>query len=379
MKSLFLTVVMLIVFTDAFFAQSTTIKLPTANNSSCFVVTDNADAVLLKIFGNGGFYMLGSSTNAPLSVTGAGPRLMWDPYNPAFRAGYVDGTQWDAANIGAYSSAMGANTKASGRSSTAMGNLTTASGPHATAMGYSTTASGESSTAMGNYTTASGDYSTAIGYCVSTNGFGSCIIGDNSTGTVTNSSMSNQMTMRFANGYHLYSSSDLTTGVSISAGGSSWSTISDSTKKEHFAKANGEYFLQSISQLRLGSWNYKGQNAQHYRHYGPMAQEIFHYFGKDQNGTIGNDTILASADMDGIMMICLQALEKRTSELQRATASISELEKTVSEQRETLASRNKEIDKLKSDFIQFKKEIVAMMELKPSSAHSSLISADLPK
>lgn len=45
-----------------------------------------------------------------------------------------------------------------------------------------------------------------------------------------------------------------------------------------------------------------------------MAQEIFHYFGKDDYGTIGNDTTLATADMDGIMMIALQALEKRTAE-----------------------------------------------------------------
>ncbi len=45
-----------------------------------------------------------------------------------------------------------------------------------------------------------------------------------------------------------------------------------------------------------------------------MAQEMFHYFGKDDYGTVGNDTTLATADMDGIMMIALQALEKRTAE-----------------------------------------------------------------
>ena len=107
--------------------------------------------------------------------------------------------------------------------------------------------------------------------------------------------------------------------------------------------------MQSISQLRLGSWNYKGQDAEHYRHYGPMAQEIFHYFGKDQLGTIGNDTTLASADMDGIMMICLQALEKRTSELQKATAKIAELEERTSElqeAREKISALESSLNKL---------------------------------
>lgn len=394
MKSLLFTIVMLVVFAGALFAQSTTIKLPTADNNSSFVVTDSANAVLSKIFGCGGFYILGNPGGQTLPVTGAGVRLMWDPAHPAaFRAGGVSGTQWDKVNIGPYSTAMGYNTTASGRASTAMGENTTASG-NATAMGYNTAASGYASTAMGRYTTASdyastamgdnttasGDKTTAIGTYVSTNGHqGSCIIGDNSTTTVANSSANNQMMMRFDGGYALYSSAVLTAGVSMASGGNSWSSISDSTKKEHFAEASGEYFLQSISQLRLGSWNYKGQDAQCYRHYGPMAQEVFHYFGKDQHGTIGNDTALASADLDGVMMICLQALEKRTSELQRATASFSELEKIVSEQRETLASRNKEIDELKSDFIQLKKEIAAMMELMPSSAHPSLTSAGLPK
>ncbi len=47
-----------------------------------------------------------------------------------------------------------------------------------------------------------------------------------------------------------------------------------------------------------------------------MAQEIFNYFGKDDFGTIGNDTTLATADMDGIMMVAIQALENRTRALQ---------------------------------------------------------------
>ncbi|MGA2507392.1 MAG: tail fiber domain-containing protein [Chitinispirillaceae bacterium] len=276
---------------------------------------------------------------------------------------------------GSYSTAMGYSTTASGSSSTAMGNTTTASGSYSTAMGYWSVASAPSSTAMGSYTKASGTYSTAMGdyttasgtyssamgcydtasgfastamgSYVSTNGHqGSFIIGDYFPQTPTSSTADNQMTMRFAGGYNLFADGAATIGVSLSAGGNSWSAISDSTKKTNFQKADGDYFLSSLSKLRLGSWNYKAQDAKNYRHYGPMAQEIFHYFGHDGKGIIGCDTLLASADMDGIMMICLQALEKRTSELQKANDKISALQSSVDEMRSEMISMKSELQSL---------------------------------
>jgi len=42
---------------------------------------------------------------------GIGTRLMWIPSKAAFRAGYIDGTQWDAGNIGDYSTVFGYNNK----------------------------------------------------------------------------------------------------------------------------------------------------------------------------------------------------------------------------------------------------------------------------
>src|SRR5687767_2134518 len=52
---------------------------------------------------------------------GAGTRMMWYPNKAAFRAGQVNGTQWDAANIGEWSVAIGQNARASGSNSTAFG------------------------------------------------------------------------------------------------------------------------------------------------------------------------------------------------------------------------------------------------------------------
>jgi hypothetical protein len=114
----------------------------------------------------------------------------------------------------------------------------------------------------------------------------------------------------------LYSNSTATIGAQLTAGASSWSVISDSTKKENYTPVNADVFLQRLKGLKLGSWNYKTQDPKQNRHYGPMAQEIFAAYGSDAFGTIGCDTLLASADMDGIMMILLQGLEKRTAKQQ---------------------------------------------------------------
>ena len=112
---------------------------------------------------------------------GAGTRMFFNPNRAAFRAGYVNGTQWDDANIGEYSTAMGFSTTASGDYSTAMGRSTSASGSRSTAMGASTTASGNYSTAMGQATIASGTLSTAMGSSTTASGNYSTAMGRSTT------------------------------------------------------------------------------------------------------------------------------------------------------------------------------------------------------
>ena len=85
---------------------------------------------------------------------------------------------------------------------------------------------------------------------------------------------------------------------------------SDSTKKENFIKANGEDFLTKLKSLKLGSWNYKTNQPKPERFYGPMAQEIFTSFGKDQLGTIGCDTLVSTLNMDGLLFIFCPSIGK---------------------------------------------------------------------
>jgi len=129
-----------------------------------------ADGGILS-FGN-----LGSGVD--LSFKGEGTRLIWYPKKSALRIGSVDNDQWDDANIGDYSLAMGYNVVASaeasialgkstaaGVASSAFGELTRASGPYSTAMGLRTIAeSGQTGgVSLGIDTVVTGDYGIAIG------------------------------------------------------------------------------------------------------------------------------------------------------------------------------------------------------------------------
>lgn len=116
-----------------------------------------------RFFTEGGFVARGTGGLGAIPATGGGVRMMWYPQNAAFRAGAVNGTQWDASQIGFASAALGQDVVASGAYSLATGNNTTANGSFSTAMGLSTIASGYAATALGQGTTASGLAATALG------------------------------------------------------------------------------------------------------------------------------------------------------------------------------------------------------------------------
>ena len=105
----------------------------------------------------------GDSINKALVVTGtrsgaatvgnlgAGSRMIFSPGKAAFRAGNVNGLQWDNANVGASSFAAGINTTASGVASTAMGGGTWAKGDESSAFGESTIANAFGMTVVGTF------------------------------------------------------------------------------------------------------------------------------------------------------------------------------------------------------------------------------------
>jgi hypothetical protein len=339
----------------------------------------------------------------PISVSGAGDRMMWLSYYSAFRAGGVTGDRWNytssnSAAIGNYSAAFGLDNQAGSTYSTAfgwnnrmrncegtlvtginndmaqsfygvvMGGRNSLKGWYGLVGGYQSKVLGST---ISNYSAAVGAYvpnwppslafgqgcyarssrgnTYTLGYYARSQGYyGSFVLADMSPLAINTSTTPpadraqdsvystnyNQMTMRFAGGYRLFTTvatrddpaglSPLGTpvGVQLSPGSNSWSMISDSTKKERRVLADGNRFLASIGRMRLGSWNYIGQSPDTMRHYGPMAQDFYAAFGHDGVGRSGNSTTINQADFDGVNLIAIQALYRRVLALEAENARL---------------------------------------------------------
>ena len=133
--------------------------------------------------------------------------------------------------------------------------------------------------------------------------------------------------------------------VTVIEGQVAFTFPSDKTQKENFQAVDGEEVLGKIRGFELSSWNFIGHDPKKFRHYGPMAQDFFAAFGHDGLGQIGSETTINSGDLAGILMIAVQALEKRTAELKQKEAQLAVLESKVEELKakhayfETVAAR----------------------------------------
>jgi len=137
--------------------------------------------VQISLRNDGGFLAAGTFQSGTIPASGAGVRLMWHPAKAAIRAGRVDATAWDNANIGNESAAFNKNTRATGTFSFAVNDSTLASGQASFAAGFFSTASGANSFATGSGTTAGGGNSFATGSGTTAGGANSVAIGFQST------------------------------------------------------------------------------------------------------------------------------------------------------------------------------------------------------
>ena len=285
----------------------------------------------------GGFVAKGVLGVGIIPFTGAGNRLMWHPNKAAFRAGEIGsaGTQWDDPNTGYYTWAGGYNTTALGLASFAMGYQSTALGSYSTALGYTANADGTGAVAIGYRTTADADYSVAIGQRASTNGHaGAMVFSDGSTTDSTQASANNQFTVRAAGGYRLFSNATMTTGMQMSAGGSSWVVISDRNRKQDFLAVNGEDILSRVRTLPVSTWRYRDEVDRSTLHIGPMAQDWHRAFGFTTD-----DHTINMSDFDGVNLAAIQALEARTARLQAENDALREHNRQLEARLDRLEAR----------------------------------------
>ncbi|WP_420129498.1 tail fiber domain-containing protein [Longimicrobium sp.] len=258
----------------------------------------------------------GDGSNIP--VEGAGTRMMWYPGKGAFRAGGINGTQWDAALIGDYSVAMGQDVRASAS--------------HATAFGLRTAALQQSAFAAGEDNTASGAASVALGYHAHTNARqGAFVFSDRSSVDTLRAGVNHSANWRVSGGFRIFTSSNQSTGVTFQSGasvsnwghanaviststgailttGGVWQNSSDVNRKHRFAQVSGEDVLARLRALPITSWTYKVESDE-VRHLGPTAQDFRAAFG------LGTDELsIGTVDADGVALVAAQALERRTTE-----------------------------------------------------------------
>jgi hypothetical protein len=128
------------------------------------------------------------------------------------------------------------------------------------------------------------------------------------------------------------------TAVTVIEGQVPLTIVSDKTKKENFRPVDGEEVLAKLRDFALTSWNFIGHDPQAFRHYGPMAQDFYAAFGHDDVGQIGTETTINTGDLAGILMSAVQALEKRTAELQQKEAQMAVLASQVAALQAKLAA-----------------------------------------
>ncbi len=218
-----------------------------------------------------------------------------------------------------------------GRANTAKGYYATVGGGrgNTASQNYATVGGGRGNTANGYYATvlggrenrASGDYSLATGYGakVDASHDGAMLFAD---GTALNffSSAANEFAARCTGGARFVSavngSGTPTAGVTMAAGGGSWSTISDRNAKRDFEAVDKRELLDRLAKVPITTWRYRTQDAS-IRHIGPVAQDFHAAFdvGKD-------DKRIATVDADGVALGAIQGLHELVKEKDAQIAAL---------------------------------------------------------
>lgn len=192
--------------------------IPQDGNDVYFDASTNNGSIIALGSPGVDVFSLTPGPGKPLSVSGPGERLIWYPKKVALRAGVIDaypvdltayggavynGNEWDDANIGLASMALGYNTVASGAMSTAIGGFDFVTGQLSSAFGALNYVPGDQSIAIGGlnlisgqnsvnigmgvflfgscFNTTTGSSSFNVGICNTLGGNNSTIIGDNNT------------------------------------------------------------------------------------------------------------------------------------------------------------------------------------------------------
>jgi hypothetical protein len=182
----------------------------------------------------------------------------------------------------------------------------------------------------GNIVGVNANYSLAAGYNAWVQHAGSFVWSDNSVVASTTSIAANSWTARATGGARFISavngSGTPTAGVSLAAGGGSWTSLSDRNAKENFSDVDAKNILAKVAAMPVLTWNYKTQDKT-IRHIGPMAQDFKAAFNVGES-----DTGITTVDEGGVALAAIQGLnQKLEAEAKSKDAEIDALKQSLSE------------------------------------------------
>jgi hypothetical protein len=103
-----------------------------------------------------------------------------------------------------------------------------------------------------------------------------------------------------------------TAGVTVPAGGGSWTSLSDRHVKDHVRDISDRAVLRKLAKLPVHTWSYKAQ-ASSVRHMGPMAQTFRHVFGLGEDAKHIDDV-----DAQGVALAALRGAAQKFRAQHRA-------------------------------------------------------------
>ena len=122
---------------------------------------------------------------------------------------------------------------------------------------------------------------------------------------------------------------NVTAGVKLAAGGTSWDILCDRALKTGMTELDARDVLTKLAGIPVTEWSLVAQDPS-IRHIGPMAQDFHVAFGL---GT--SDRFINSGDVDGIALVSIQALyeitQEQASEIDELRAEIDELRQLVND------------------------------------------------
>jgi len=177
-------------------------------------------------------------------------------------------------------------------------------------------------------------WSMIMGSFLTSSHHGAVLLGDSVSTTRMTSSSVNRMSARFSSGYELFTNTAQTTGMTMYAGLSAWSAVSDRNKKENIVECDYESMLGKLKEIPIYKFNYIG-NHKEIVNISPMAQDWCEQFPcldityNEETVTPKGDVVLEEktrpatprlsidqGDLIGLLLCSVKALTKRIEALE---------------------------------------------------------------